>query len=47
MDLEAEGLRQHLLHQALEQIDSERLLLQEENRLKQWKSIYEELSWGE
>ncbi|WP_075617744.1 dynamin family protein [Paenisporosarcina indica] len=46
VDLEAEGLRQHLLHQALEQIDSERTLLQEENRLKQWKSIYTELSWG-
>lgn len=46
VDVEAEGLRQHLMHQALEQIDSERTLLQEENRLTHWKAIYQELSGG-
>ena len=41
--LEAESLRQHMLEQALEQIETERLLLQEESRLATWKEIYEQL----
>ena len=40
---EAESLRQHMLEQALEQIETERLLLQEESRLAVWKNIYEQL----
>lgn len=44
IELEAEGLRQHLLHQSLEQIESERVLLEEGDRLIQWKSIYKKLS---
>jgi len=49
VELEAEGLRQHLLQQSLEQIEAERTLLQEGDRLSQWKSIYEQLIliWGE
>jgi len=46
VELEAEGLRQHLQYQAIEQIESERLLLQEESRLNQWKAIHEKLSRG-
>lgn len=41
--IEAEGLRQHMLEQAVEQIDTERLLLQEESRLATWKEIYAQL----
>ncbi len=41
--IEAEGLRQHMLKQAVEQIDTERLLLQEESRLAIWKDIYAQL----
>jgi predicted GTPase len=47
VELEAEGLRQHLLRQAVEQIESERILLEEVSRLSQWKSIYKELSQGD
>ncbi|CAM5697589.1 hypothetical protein LSPH24S_06531 [Lysinibacillus sphaericus] len=36
---EAERLRLHIYHQALEQIATERLVLQEESRLASWKSI--------
>ena len=43
ISIEAENLRQHMLEQALEQIDTERLLLQEESRLAIWKDIYEQL----
>lgn len=41
--IEAEGLRQHMLEQAVEQIETERLLLQEESRLAVWKDIYAQL----
>ncbi|AWE07046.1 GTPase [Lysinibacillus sp. 2017] len=41
--IDAEGLRQHMLEQAVEQIDTERLLLQEESRLAVWKDIYAQL----
>ncbi|WP_332648942.1 dynamin family protein [Lysinibacillus sp. 54212] len=40
---EAESLRLHLLDQAIEQIETERLLLQEESRLASWKDIYAQL----
>lgn len=40
---EAERLRQHLYHQAMNQIQTERLLLEEESRLATWKEIYQEL----
>ncbi|MEG0260561.1 MAG: dynamin family protein, partial [Lysinibacillus sp.] len=40
---DAEKLRQHIVHQALEQIETERLLLQEESRLASWKTIYSQL----
>lgn len=40
---EAEGLRKHIYHQAMNQIHTERLLLQEESRLATWKEIYQQL----
>ncbi|GLC86944.1 dynamin family protein [Lysinibacillus piscis] len=40
---EAEKLRQHIVQQALEQINTERLALQEESRLASWKTIYAQL----
>lgn len=43
IEAEGERLREHLLHQAMNQIQTERLLLQEESRLATWKAIYEEL----
>lgn len=43
ISIEAESLRQHMLEQAIEQIDTERLLLQEESRLAVWKELYEQL----
>ncbi|EON72485.1 dynamin family protein [Lysinibacillus sphaericus] len=43
---EAERLRLHIYHQALEQIATERLALQEESRLASWKSIYAQLQYA-
>ncbi|MGE7694227.1 dynamin family protein [Lysinibacillus sp. NPDC094177] len=43
---EAENLRLHIFHQALEQIATERLALQEESRLASWKAIYEQLQYA-
>ena len=40
---EAESLRLHLFNQAIEQIETERMLLQEESRLAAWKEIYAQL----
>lgn len=40
---EGNRLREHLYNQAMHQIETERLLLQEESRLSTWKSIYEGL----
>ena len=40
---EADQVREQLLHQAIEQIETERLLLQEESRLQTWKDIYAQL----
>lgn len=40
---EAEDLRLHLFEQAIEQIETERMLLQEESRLATWKEIYAQL----
>lgn len=37
VDQEAEGLRQHILRQAVDQIDSERTLLQQQEILDEWK----------
>ena len=41
--IEAEGLRQHMLEQAIEQVETERLLLQEESHLAVWKDIFAQL----
>lgn len=43
---EAEKLRGYILQQALEQIETERLVLQEESRLATWKSIYAQLQYA-
>ncbi|MNH45136.1 hypothetical protein D3C79_1075030 [compost metagenome] len=43
---EAERLRLHIYHQALEQIATERLVLQEESRLASWKTIYAQLQYA-
>lgn len=43
VDQESEGLRQHLLRQSMDQIDSERTLLQQEEILNQWKQYYSNL----
>lgn len=40
---EANNLNEHLFKQAMNQIETERLLLQEEDRLAAWKSIYSDL----
>lgn len=40
---EAESLRRHLFDQAIEQIETERMLLQEESHLATWKEIYTQL----
>ncbi len=37
VDQEAEGLRQHILRQAVDQIESERTLLQQQEILNEWK----------
>lgn len=43
---EAEKLRVYILQQALQQIETERLVLQEESRLATWKSIYAQLQYA-
>ena len=43
IDAEAEVMRKALEHQAIEQIATERTLLQEESRLAEWKEIYRQL----
>lgn len=43
IEQEAEGLRQHIIRQGTDQIDSERTLLQQEEKLIQWKKIYANL----
>ena len=43
IELEAEGLRQYLLQQSINQIESERLVLKESNQLTQWKTIFDKL----
>ena len=40
---EAERLRGHISHEAITQIQTERMLLQEESRLTLWKEIYSDL----
>lgn len=44
---EAENLRISLFNQAIKQIETERLLLQEESRLATWKEIYSSLQKAE
>ena len=41
IDSEAEGLRQHLLKESLNQIASERTLLQGTEQLSEWRNVYE------
>ena len=43
IEVEAEIMRKALEHQAIEQIATERTLLQEESRLAEWKEIYHQL----
>ena len=47
IDLEAEGLRQHILQESIHQIDSERTAMQESSRLEEWKVVYSKLPKGE
>ncbi|HLG28434.1 MAG TPA: dynamin family protein [Paenisporosarcina sp.] len=47
IDLEAEGLRQHILQESIHQIDSERMAMQESSRLEEWKVVYSKLPKGE
>jgi len=44
---ESKSLNNHLLNQALNQIKTEKLLLEEVNRLETWKSIYNDLQKSE
>ncbi|MGI2327024.1 dynamin family protein [Planococcus sp. YIM B11945] len=44
IEQEAEGLRQHILRQAVDQLDSERTLLQEQEQLAQWKQRFSNLT---
>ena len=43
IEQEAEGLRQHIMRQAVDQIESERTLLQEQEKLVEWKDRYSNL----
>ncbi|RNF40762.1 dynamin family protein [Planococcus salinus] len=43
IEQEAEGLRQHIMRQAVDQIDSERTVLQEQEKLIDWKDRYSNL----
>lgn len=43
IDTITDSLKAHIENQALEQLDTERSLLQEDSKLVQWKAIYEEL----
>ena len=47
IDSEAEGLRQHLLKESLNQIASERTLLQGTEQLSEWRAVYEKLQTEE
>lgn len=43
IEQEAEGLRQHMLRQAIDQIESERIVLQQQEILAQWKDLFSNL----
>ncbi|PSL41934.1 dynamin family protein [Planomicrobium soli] len=43
IEQEAEGLRQHIMRQAIDQIDSERTLLEEQEKLVEWKKRFSNL----
>ena len=43
IESEAEGLRQHLLNESLNQIASERTLLQGTEQLSEWRKVYGKL----
>ena len=47
IELESTNLNYYLLKQALKQIETEKLLLEEVNRLETWKSIYNDLQKSE
>ncbi|RHW37661.1 GTPase [Lysinibacillus yapensis] len=47
IDQSAQAMNEYLLKQALQQIETERLLLEEVDRLETWKSIYNELQKAE
>jgi len=47
IDSESEGLRQHLLKESLNQIASERTLLQGTEQLSEWRTAYEKLQTEE
>lgn len=43
IEQEAEGLRQHMLRQALDQIEAERIVLQQQEILAEWKGLFSNL----
>lgn len=44
IEQEAEGLRQHMLRQAIDQIESERTVLQQQEILAEWKELFTNLA---
>ena len=46
IESEAEGLRQHLLKESLNQIESERTSLGEEELLEEWRAVYAKIQTG-
>lgn len=47
IDEQSAKLNEHIRHQAIEQIETERMLLEEEGRLAVWKDIYAKLKYQE
>lgn len=43
IEAEAEGLRLHLLKQSIQQIESERSLLQDTDQLDEWRTVYKQI----
>lgn len=46
IQMEAEGLRQHLLKECMNRIEAERLVLQVPDQLEEWRAIYEKIEEG-
>lgn len=44
VEAEAEGMRLHLLKQSIQQIESERSLLQDTEQLEEWRAIHEKIN---